>query len=165
MQKLLKYIIIILLIIIIGFISFKFFNKTEDTDTDVETNAPKEVFKNPETIVYQINGKEKFRLSKEDDKYNQILDKLNSSLIEDFTSIQVAREKFATITYINNIEEQIYSSNAVLRLIYNEIKEIDIIFEEDSVLDIIYVDNGKYECFNAFEEASQKELKDYLDNI
>lgn len=163
MPKVLKYIIIILLIIIIGFIGFKFFNKTEDTDA--EPNETTKVFKNPKTIVYQINEKEIFRLSKEDDKYDQILDKLNSSLVEDFTSIQVAREKFATITYINNIEEQIYSSNAVLRLIYNEIKEIDIIFEEDSVLDIIYVDNGKYECFNAFEETSQKELKDYLDNI
>lgn len=163
MPKLLKYIIIILLIIIIGFIGFKFFNKTEDTHA--EPNETTKVFKNPKAIVYQINGKEKFKLDKEDNKYNQILEKLNSSLIEDFTSIQVAREKFATITYINNIEEQIYSSNAVLRLIYNEIKEIDIIFEEDSVLDIIYVDNGKYECFNAFEETSQKELKDYLDNI
>lgn len=78
MGKLLKYIGIVFLIFVIVFIAFKYFNKSDKLDNKINNNQ--KVFEDPETIVYQIKGKEKFTLTKEDEEYRQILDKLNASV-------------------------------------------------------------------------------------
>lgn len=72
--KLLKYIGIVFLILVIVFVAFKYFNKSDNVDNlGNENNANQKVFENPETIAYQIKGKEKFTLTKEDEEYRQIL--------------------------------------------------------------------------------------------
>ena len=81
MGKLLKYIVIVCLIFIIVFVAFKYLNKSDKLDNlDNEINNNQKVFEDPETIIYQVKGKEKFTLTKEDEEYRQILDKLNASV-------------------------------------------------------------------------------------
>lgn len=165
--KLLKYIGIVFLIFIVAFIAFKCFNKTDKVNNpDNENNTNQKVFEGPETIVYQIKGKEKFKLTKDDEEYRQILDKLNTSLIEGYTSKEVAREKgWGLPLLIIDIQEEIYSKYSVLKLIYNENYEIDVVLDSGDALDIIYVENNIYDSYSAFKEGAKKEIKQYIDNI
>ncbi len=167
MEKLLKYIVIVCSIFIIVFVAFKYFNKSDKANNlNNETNTNQKVFEEPETIVYQIKGKEKFKLTKEDEEYSKILDKLNSSLGDGYTSREAARESGVGIPLlIIDIQEEIYSKYSVLRLIYNENYEIDVILDNTDVLDIIYVENNIYDSYGAFKEGIKKEIKQYIDNI
>lgn len=166
MAKGLKYIVAVILIIIIIWTITKIYgsyNKTENNDNIINTAK---VFEEPESIVYQVKEQKKFSLKKEDKEYSIVLEKLNSSLIDGYTSKEEAYNKgYYVGLYISDIEEEIYSKNPVLRLMYSDIYEIDIVFEEDSVLDIIYRENGKTSCFHGFENSIQNEIKKYIDNI
>lgn len=167
MGKLLKYIAIVCLIFIIGFIAFKCFNKSDKVDNlGNKNNTNQEVFEDPETIVYQIKGKEKFTLTKEDEEYSEILNKLNSSLVDGYTSREVAGEKgWGLPLLIIDIQEEIYSKYSTLKLIYNENYEIDVILDEPGVLDVIYVENNIYDSYYAFDETTKKEIKEFIDSI
>lgn len=125
-----------------------------------------DVFEEPQTITYEIKGKEKYKLTKQDAEFDLILDKLNSSLIEGYTSRLAARDKGYTVGLeIIDIEDDIYSKYSVLRLLYSDTYEIDIIFGENSVLDVIYVEDGKTSCFYAFDNKVQDEIQEYVENI
>ena len=141
MPKLLKYIIIIALILIAIFAILKFTNKEKGEEITNNQETPKKVFEDPEYMIYTVNDKEKYRLTKED------------------------REKgYGVGLDIIDIHKEIYSKNAVLRLIYSDNYEIDIVFEKNSVLDIIYIENNKKDCFYGFDNKVQEEIKEYLDN-
>lgn len=130
------------------------------------TKIGEEVFEEPQTITYEVKGKEQYKLTKEDEEFNTILEKLNSSLIEGYTSREGAYEKgYYVGLEIIDIEKEIYSENSVLRLHYSDTYEINIIFEENSVLDIIYIEEGRTYCFYGFDNKVQEEIKDYVDNI
>ena len=105
-------------------------------------------------------------MTKEDKEYAEVLERLNSSLVEGFTSKETAfRERgYGVGLDIIDIHKEIYSKNAVLRLIYSDNYEIDIVFEKNSVLDIIYIENNKKDCFYGFDNKVQEEIKEYLDN-
>ena len=118
------------------------------------------------SIVYQVKGKEKFRLTKEDAEYKQILEKLNSSIIGEYKSRGELRNSGEKLLLdIINIQEEIYSKYSVLRLIYNENYETDVILDNTDILDIIYVENDIYDSYCAFKEGAKKEIKQYIDNI
>ena len=110
-------------------------------------------------MIYTVNDKEKYKLTKEDREYSEILDKLNSSIDENYNT---KREKL--LLSILDIHKEIYSKKSVLRLIYSEAYEIDIVFEKNSVLDIIYIEDGRTSCFSGFDNKVQDEIKEYLDN-
>ncbi|CDD26587.1 unknown [Clostridium sp. CAG:452] len=166
MPKLLKYIIIIALILIAIFAILKFTNKEKGEEITNNQETSKKVFEDPEYMIYIVNDKEKYRLTKKDKEYAEVLEKLNSSLVEGFTSKETAfREKgYGVGLDIIDIHKEIYSKNAVLRLIYSDNYEIDIVFEKNSVLDIIYIENNKKDCFYGFDNKVQEEIKEYLDN-
>lgn len=168
MVKGLKYIVVVILVIIIIWAVIKFYssyNKTENND-NIIVNSTK-VFEEPETIVYEVKGYKKFSLKKEDKEYDIILEKLNSSLIEGYTSKEDAyKNGYKLKLLIIDIEEEIYSKNSVLRLFYSDTYEIDIIFGEDKILDIIYVEKGvEADCFYGFDEIAKDRIKEYIDNI
>lgn len=163
MSKLLKYVIVIALILIAIFAVCKFTDK-ETSNNHEET--PKKVFEEPQYMIYAVNCKEKYTLTKNDEEFNIILEKLNSSLIKGYTSRETARKNGYSVGLdIIDIEKEIYSKNSVLRLIYSDTYEINIIFEKNSVLDIIYVESGKTYCFYGFDNKVQDEIQEYLDNI
>ena len=110
-------------------------------------------------MVYTVNDKEKYRLTKKDKEYAEVLEKLNSSIDENYNT-----KRQTVLLDIIDIHKEIYSKNAVLRLIYSDNYEIDIVFEKDSVLDIIYIENNKKDCFYGFDNKVQEEIKEYLDN-
>ena len=159
MSKLLKYIIVIALILIAVFAILKFTNKGKSEEIVDKEEVPKKVFEEPQYMIYTVNDKEKYKLSKEDREYSEILDKLNSSIDENYNT---KREKL--LLSILDIHKEIYSKNSVLRLIYSEAYEIDIVFEKNSVLDIIYIEDGRTSCFSGFDNKVQDEIKEYLDN-
>ena len=159
MSKLLKYIIVIALILIAVFAILKFTNKGKSEEIVDKEEVPKKVFEEPQYIIYTVNDKEKYKLTKEDREYSEILDKLNSSIDENYNT---KREKL--LLSILDIHKEIYSKNSVLRLIYSEAYEIDIVFEKNSVLDIIYIEDGRTSCFSGFDNKVQDEIKEYLDN-
>ena len=66
-------------------------------------------------MIYTVNDKEKYRLTKEDKEYAEVLEKLNSSLVEGFTSKETAfREKgYGVGLDIIDIHKEIYSKNSV----------------------------------------------------
>ena len=35
----------------------------------------------------------------------------------------------------------------------------------DDLLDVIYIENNKYDAYDAFDEATKNEIKQYIDNI
>ena len=154
MPKLLKYIIIIALILIAIFAILKFTNKEKGEEITNNQETPKKVFEDPEYMIYTVNDKEKYRLTKEDKEYAEVLEKLNES----------ASKKERVGLEIIDIHKEIYSKNAVLRLIYSDTYEIDIVFEKNSVLDIIYIENNKKACFYGFDNKVQEEIKEYLNN-
>jgi hypothetical protein len=160
MSKLLKYVIGIALILVAIFAIFKFTNKGKSEEVADKEEVPKKVFEEPQYMIYMVNDKEKYKLTKEDKEYSEILDKLNSSIDENYNS------KRETLPLdILDIHKEIYSKNSVLRLHYSDEYEIDIIFEKNSVLDIIYVEDGRTSCFSGFDNKVQEEIKEYLDNI
>ena len=117
MPKLLKYIIIIALILIAIFAILKFTNKEKGEEITNNQETSKKVFEDPEYMIYIVNDKEKYRLTKKDKEYAEVLEKLNSSLVEGFTSKETAfREKgYGVGLDIIDIHKEIYSKNAVLR--------------------------------------------------
>lgn len=159
MSKLLKYIIVIALILIAVFAILKFTNKEKSEEIVDKEEVSKKVFEEPQYMIYTVNDKEKYKLTKEDKEYSEILDKLNSSIDENYNT---KREKL--LLSILDIHKEIYSKNSVLRLIYSEAYEIDIVFEKNSVLDIIYIEDGRTSCFSGFDNKVQDEIKEYLDN-
>jgi hypothetical protein len=165
MSKLLKYVIGIALILVAIFAIFKFTNKGKSEEVADKAEVPKKVFEEPQYMIYAVNDKEKYKLTKNDEEFNIILEKLNSSLIEEYTSKETARKKYYVGLEIIDIQEEIYSKNSVLRLHYSDTYEIDIIFEKNSVLDIIYVEDGRTSCFSGFDNKVQDEIQEYLDNI
>lgn len=166
MPKGLKCIVIIFLIIIIILVAVNFYKTHNKSKGNGNTINSTKVFEEPQSIVYQVKGQEKFKLKKDDKEYDIILEKLNSSLIEGYTSREKAYKRgYAVGLDIIDIQEEIYSKNSVLRLFYTDTYEIDIIFEEDSVLDIIYVEDGKTDCFYGFDNEIQDQIKEYVDNI
>lgn len=166
MKKILMFIIVAILLIGIVFVCSKYINKEENVIETNQENINKKVFEEPQEIVYEIKCKEQYKLTKEDEEFSIILDKLNSSLIEGYTSKDAAYDKGYYIGLeIIDIEDEIYSENSVLRLHYSDTYEIDIIFEKNSVLDIIYIENGRTYCFYGFDNKVQDEIEDYVDNI
>lgn len=166
MKKILMFIIVAILLIGIVFVCSKYINKEENVIETNQENINKKVFEEPQEIVYEIKGKEQYKLTKEDEEFSIILDKLNSSLIEEYTSKDAAYDKGYYIGLeIIDIQDEIYSENSVLRLHYSDTYEIDIIFEKNSVLDIIYIENGRTYCFYGFDNKVQDEIEDYVDNI
>lgn len=165
MSKLLKYVVVIALILVAIFAIFKFANKEKSDDVADKEGASKKVFEEPQEITYEVKGKEQYKLTKNDEEFSIILEKLNSSLIEEYTSKETARKKYYVGLEIIDIQEEIYSKNSVLRLHYSDTYEIDIIFEKNSVLDIIYVEDGRTSCFSGFDNKVQDEIQEYLDNI
>ena len=159
MSKLLKYIIVIALILIAVFAILKFTNKGKSEEVVDKEEVSKKVFEEPQYMIYTVNDKEKYKLTKEDKEYSEILDKLNSSIDENYNT---KREKL--LLSILDIHKEIYSKNSVLRLIYSDAYEIDIVFEKNSVLDIIYIEDGRTSCFSGFDNKVQDEIKEYLDN-
>lgn len=166
MPKLLKYCIGIALILVAIVAIFKFANKGKNENVTNKEEVSKKVFEDPQYMIYTVNDKEKYRLTKKDKEYAEVLEKLNSSLVEGFTSKETAfRERgYGVGLDIIDIHEEIYLKNSVLRLIYSDNYEIDIVFEKDSVLDIIYIENNKKDCFYGFDNKVQEEIKEYLDN-
>jgi hypothetical protein len=167
MKKIIISGVILVLLISIGFICSKCISKEEKNviDTNKE-NVNKKVFKEPQEITYEIKGKEKYKLTKNDEEFSIILEKLNEALIAGYTSKEAAYDKgYYVKLAIMNIEKDIYSKNSVLRLHYSDTYEIDIIFEKNSVLDIIYIENGATYCFYGFDNKLQDEIKEYVDNI
>lgn len=160
MSKLLKYIIVIALILVAIFVILKFTNKGKSVEVADKEEVPKKVFEEPQYMIYTVNDKEKYRLTKEDTEYAEILDKLNSSIDENYNT-----KRQTVLLDIIDIHKEVYSKNAVLRLHYSDEYEIDIIFEKNSVLDIIYVEDGRTSCFSGFDNKVQEEIKEYLDNI
>lgn len=166
MKKVLIYSIIAILLIGLVFICIKYRKKEENVTSTNQENINKKVFEEPQTITYEIKGKEQYKLIKEDEEFSIILEKLNSSLIEGYTSKEVAYEKgYYVGLEIIDIEKEIYSENSVLRLHYSDTYEIDIIFEKNSVLDIIYIENGRTYCFYGFDNEVQNEILEYVNNI
>lgn len=167
MKKEFKYIILVILIIIIIWAVIKFYNSYDKLENNDNIVNSAKVFDEPETMVYEVKGQEKFRLKKDDKEYDTILEKLNFSLIEGYTSKDEAyRNGYKLKLLIIDIEEEIYSKNSVLRLFYSDTYEIDIIFGEDTVLDIIYVEKGvEADCFYGFDEIAKDRIKEYIDNI
>ena len=159
MSKLLKYVVVIALILIAVFAILKFTNKGKSEEIVDKEEVSKKVFEEPQYMIYTVNDKEKYKLTKEDKEYSEILDKLNSSIDENYNT---KREKL--LLSILDIHKEIYSKNSVLRLIYSEAYEIDIVFEKNSVLDIIYIEDGRTRCFSGFDNKVQDEIKEYLDN-
>ena len=159
MSKLLKYVIGIALILVAIFAIFKFTNKGKSEEVADKEEVPKKVFEEPQYMIYTVNDKEKYRLTKEDTEYAEILDKLNSSIDENYNT-----KRQTVLLDIIDIHKEVYSKNAVLRLIYSDTYEIDIVFERNSVLDIIYIENNKKDCFYGFDNKVQEEIKEYLDN-
>lgn len=159
MSKLLKYVVVIALILIAVFAILKFTNKGKSEEVVDKEEVSKKVFEEPQYMIYTVNDKEKYKLTKEDREYSEILDKLNSSIDENYNT---KREKL--LLSILDIHKEIYSKNSVLRLIYSEAYEIDIVFEKNSVLDIIYIEDGRTSCFSGFDNKVQDEIKEYLDN-
>ncbi len=159
MSKLLKYVVVIALILIAVFAILKFTNKGKSEEVVDKEEVPKKVFEEPQYMIYTVNDKEKYKLTKEDREYSEILDKLNSSIDENYNT---KREKL--LLSILDIHKEIYSKKSVLRLIYSEAYEIDIVFEKNSVLDIIYIEDGRTSCFSGFDNKVQDEIKEYLDN-
>ena len=159
MSKLLKYVVVIALILIAVFAILKFTNKGKSEEVVDKEEVPKKVFEEPQYMIYTVNDKEKYKLTKEDREYSEILDKLNSSIDENYNT---KREKL--LLSILDIHKEIYSKKSVLRLIYSEAYEIDIVFEKNSVLDIIYIEDGRTSCFSRFDNKVQDEIKEYLDN-
>ena len=159
MSKLLKYIIVIALILIAVFAILKFTNKEKSEEIVDKEEVSKKVLEEPQYMIYTVNDKEKYKLTKEDKEYSEILDKLNSSIDENYNT---KREKL--LLSILDIHKEIYSKNSVLRLIYSDAYEIDIVFEKNSVLDIIYIEDGRTSCFSGFDNKVQDEIKEYLDN-
>ena len=166
MKKILIFIIIAILLIGIVFVCSKCINKEENVIETDQENINKKVFEEPQKITYEIKGKEQYKLTKEDEEFGIILDKLNSSLIEGYTSKEAADDKgYYVGLSILDIKAEIYSKNSVLRLHYSDTYEIDIIFEKNSVLDIIYVEDGRTYCFYGFDNEVQAEILEYVDNI
>lgn len=167
MKKVIMCSVILILLIGIGFICSKYISKEEENVIGTnQENTNKKVFEEPQTITYEIKGKEQYKLTKDDEEFSIILEKLNSSLIEGYTSKETAREKGYYVGLdIIDIQKEIYSENSVLRLHYSDIYEIDIIFEKNSVLDIIYIENGRTNCFYGFDNKVQDGIKEYIDNI
>lgn len=166
MKKVLIFIIIAILLIGIVFVCSKYINKEEEVIDTNQENANKKVFEEPQEITYEIKGKEQYKLTKEDEEFSIILDKLNSSLIEGYTSREAADDKgYYVGLSILDINKEIYSKNSVLRLHYSDTYEIDIIFEKNSVLDIIYIENGRTYCFYGFDNKVQDEIEEYVDSI
>ena len=159
MSKLLKYVVVIALILIAVFAILKFTNKGKSEEVVDKEEVPKKVFEEPQYMIYTVNDKEKYKLTKEDREYSEILDKLNSSIDENYNT---KRKKL--LLSILDIHKEIYSKKSVLRLIYSEAYEIDIVFEKNSVLDIIYIEDGRTSCFSGFDNKVQDEIKEYLDN-
>ena len=159
MSKLLKYVVVIALILIAVFAILKFTNKGKSEEVVDKEEVPKKVFEEPQYMIYTVNDKEKYKLTKEDREYSEILDKLNSSIDENYNT---KRENL--LLSILDIHKEIYSKKSVLRLIYSEAYEIDIVFEKNSVLDIIYIEDGRTSCFSGFDNKVQDEIKEYLDN-
>ena len=127
MSKLLKYVVVIALILIAVFAILKFTNKGKSEEVVDKEEVPKKVFEEPQYMIYTVNDKEKYKLTKEDREYSEILDKLNSSIDENYNT---KREKL--LLSILDIHKEIYSKKSVLRLIYSEAYEIDIVFENDT---------------------------------
>ncbi|MGN1271090.1 MAG: hypothetical protein ACI4UX_03845 [Clostridia bacterium] len=166
MLKLLKYVIVVALIVIGVFIIFKFTNKEKKEEIANNEEVTQKVFEEPQYMIYAVNDKEKYRLTKNDEEFSIILEKLNSSLIEGYTSKEEAYKKGYYVGLdIIDIEKEIYSKNSVLRLHYSDTYEIDIIFEKNSVLDIIYIENEKRDSFYGFDNKVQEDIQKYLDNI
>ena len=69
MSKLLKYIIVIALILIAVFAILKFTNKGKSEEIVDKEEVPKKVFEEPQYMIYTVNDKEKYRLTKEDKEY------------------------------------------------------------------------------------------------
>lgn len=159
MSKLLKYVVAIALILVAIFAIFKFTNKEKSDEVADKEGAFKKVFEEPQEITYEVKGKEQYKLTKNDEEFSIILEKLNSSLIEEYTSKETARKKYYVGLEIIDIQEEIYSKNSVLRLHYSDTYEIDIIFEKNSVLDIIYVEDGRISCFSGFDNKVQDKIQ------
>lgn len=160
MSKLLKYVIVIALILAAIFAILKFTNKGKSVEVADKEEVPKKVFEEPQYMIYTVNDKEKYRLTKEDTEYAEILDKLNSSIDENYNT-----KRETVLLDIIDIHKEVYSNNAVLRLIYSDTYEIDIVFEKNSILDIIYIENNKKDCFYGFDNKVQEKIQEYLDNI
>ena len=167
MKKIIICGVILILLISIGYIFSKYMSKEEENVIETnQENVNKKVFEEPQEIIYEVKGKEQYKLTKNDKEFSIILEKLNSSLIEGYTSKEIAREKGYYVGLdIIDIQKEIYSENSVLRLHYSDIYEIDIIFEKNSVLDIIYIENGRTNCFYGFDNKVQDGIKEYIDNI
>ena len=115
MSKLLKYIIVIALILVAIFVILKFTNKGKSVEVADKEEVPKKVFEEPQYMIYTVNDKEKYRLTKEDTEYAEILDKLNSSIDENYNT-----KRQTVLLDIIDIHKEVYSKNAVLRLIYSD---------------------------------------------
>lgn len=167
MKKVIICSVILILSIGIGFIFSKYISKEEENIIDTnQENDNKKVFEEPQTITYEIKGKEQYKLTKDAEEFSIILDKLNSSLIEGYTSKEAAYDKgYYVGLEMFSVKEEVLVKNDILRLIYSDTYEIDIIFEKNSVLDIIYIENGRTYCFYGFDNEVQDEIKEYVDNI
>lgn len=80
MVKFLKYIGIVAIVLVVVFIIFKYVNGRNKTLDDVDS---KNMFEDPESIVYEIKGEEQFRLTKENEEYSKLLEKLNAPFKEE----------------------------------------------------------------------------------
>lgn len=65
-----------------------------------------------------------------------------------------------------SIQEKINANPPILRLVYSQNYEIDIIFDSsEDLLDVIYLENNKYDAYDAFGEATKNEIKEFIDSI
>lgn len=161
MKKYIKYFIVIIFIfVLISIITM--YNKQKNTNTIVDEAIENKVFENPEKIVYLVNNNEKFILTKEDEDFNKIMEKLNNSVTEQFIN---DKEGTYLLMFAIDIEKEIYQNASILRLIYSESNETDIVFGKDKGLDIMYINNELEDFYGGLDKNKKEELKKMLDGI
>lgn len=121
----------------------------------------------PECIIYQINGKNICEMGKsEKTALITIPAEINEAIFEDF---QLDKNNVHYVPVeVENIEEEIYLQNSVLRIFYKGNIEIDIILETSPrQFNLIYRDGDNKECYKAFEmeKTNMDELKEFIEKI
>lgn len=121
----------------------------------------------PEYIIYQINGEIICEMRKsEKTALYAIPGEINEAIFEDF---QLGKNNVHYVPVeIENIKEEIYLQNSVLRMFYNNDIEIDIILDSSPrEFNLIYINGNDKECYKAFEmeKSNMDELKEFIEKI
>ena len=65
-----------------------------------------------------------------------------------------------------SIQEKVNANPPILRLVHSQNYEIDIMFDNsEDLLDVIFIENNKWNAYDAFNETTKNEIKEFIDSI